>query len=455
MRHNRGITALTVLVLLAPQALPVWGGPIVPRLDIQSDTLAPESGKKATGGKRIEELDKALACIQRRSYAQALTLLQTACKNHPHLPPARLMLARALLASKKLAAARALLDQAATDAAEYPGVYTALGKLALAEGRRVDALVHFEKAETLARSGGWRENQKQFFLVQSFAGRASIAASRKDWPTAQKFLKDWLALEPKNGQARTRLAEGAFALGKPDEAYSQLKQAVKDDATLSPAAVTMAWLATGQGDLKKAASWMASAIQEEPDNARAHLEFARWLVEQGRAEEAKTQAEVAVRLGLDSRELQSVRGWIAWQLQQYADAERFFDSLYQQAPGDFLSSNPLVLTLIEQTAEDKRSRALQLAEINARLYPDSADALAALAWVYYRLGSADEAEQMARAARARGKGSSDTAYYLARILFEANSPDEAKKLLKTALEATGHFAFRKQAQEWFERLAKK
>ena len=46
--------------------------------------------------------------------------------------------------------------------------------------------------------------------------------------------------------------------------------------------------------------------------------------------------------------------------------------------------------------KDKKNRAVQLAEINARQYPRSAAALSTLGWVYYRMGRAADAEQALR-----------------------------------------------------------
>ncbi len=77
------------------------------------------------------------------------------------------------------------------------------------------------------------------------------------------------------------------------------------------------------------------------------------------------------------------------------------------------------------------------------------------ALVYYRLGRTDEAEKALRASLAGGSGSSDTVYYLARLLAERGQSEEAKRLLKLALDAVGIFAFRKEAREQLNQLDKK
>jgi tetratricopeptide (TPR) repeat protein len=442
------------VILLAPVAVPAQAGPITGPPSVVPITVAPELFRSREPS-QLDDLEAALGHFRKRDYDRALTCLQAVRKKDPNFPPPRLALARAFLATSQLAAARAALEVAAADDADYPGVYVAFGQLALTEGRRTDALVHFEKVAVLTRAGKFPDELKRFFLGQAHAGIATVAEARKDWAGARASLVAQLELEPKNGQARQSLARVIFAQGKPDEACTELRQAIKDDPTLPPAAVAMGWLWTRQGDARKAAEWMELAVKEEPANARVHSGFAEWLLEQERATEAKTEAEAAAKLDANLAGLKMLRGLIAWQMRDYEEAARYLTAVHEESPGDFLASNQLALALVEQKDDARRQRALQLAEMNARLYPGSGDALATLAWVYDRLGRASDAEQVARVARARATGSSDTAYYLARILSDPSRPDEVKPLLKTALEAPGRFSFRKEAQEWLDRLGKK
>jgi tetratricopeptide (TPR) repeat protein len=200
---------------------------------------------------------------------------------------------------------------------------------------------------------------------------------------------------------------------------------------------------------------METAVKKHRKNARVHREFAEWLLQQGQANKAKTHADRAAKLEPKARELPELRGFIAWQLKDYEEAEKLFAAINQETPENFTAANQLVLALVEQTGEAKRRRALQLALINARLYPNSADALATLAWVYHRLDRAEEAQQAARAARTKGHGTSDTTYYLAKILSENGPVSDMKRLLKSALDAPGRFTFRQEARKWLDQLAKK
>lgn len=414
-----------------------------------------ESDRAAQESERIDELDKALESFQRREYEQALIVLQAATKAYPELPPARLMMARLFLAHNQLPLGRAALEQAAVESPAYPGIYNGFGALALAEGRLTDAFLHFDKAASLATSGPWTDRQGAFFLLQSHAGLATVAEGRKDWATAHAALAAWLEREPTNGQARQRLARALLELDKPTEAQAQLQQAVKDDPTLDPAAITMGWLYTHKGNLTKAAEWMQAAVKQAPKDPKVQRGMATWLLQQGKTQEAKTHADAAAKLNPDARELKFLRGLIARYLKDYGQAEDYFQALHQETPGDFQASNQLVLALVEQADKTKQGRALQLAEMNARLYPNAPEALSTLGRVYYRLGRLDEAERALQASVSGGTGSSETAYYLAHVLAERGRLDNVQQLLKVALDAPGPFMFRKEAQEWLERMSKK
>ena len=70
---------------------------------------------------------------------------------------------------------------------------------------------------------------------EALAGLASVAEARGDWKTTQERLNAWLDLDPKNGRVRQRLGRALFQLGKTDDAFAALTQAVKDEPTLEPA----------------------------------------------------------------------------------------------------------------------------------------------------------------------------------------------------------------------------
>lgn len=399
--------------------------------------------------RRIEELSQAAESLERGDHQQALALLSTAVRKHAELPPARLMLARLSLLANQVEQGRAALERAAVENPDHPGVYLTLGELALGEGRLTDARLQLDKALALSSAPRWPPGQRQNLGSRIHAGLAGVAARREEWPAARTHLAAWLELEPLNGSIRQRLAQVLFELKEYKAAQDELERAAKDDHDLEPPAVSMAWLHTQKGNLEKASEWMSHAVSQSPEDPRTHLAMARWSLRQGLTDQARIHAEAAAERKPNGKDIEAMRGLIARHLKLYAEAESRFQAIHHESPLDASASNQLALVLAEQTNPSKRQRALELAEINARLYPDSAEALTTLGWVYYRLGRLDEAERALQAGRSAG---SDAAYYLACVTADRGRQDDARQLLHQALDGGANFVFRDDARDWLRRI---
>src|SRR5262249_45816254 len=159
-------------------------------------------------------------------------------------------------------------------------------------------------------------------------------------------------------------------------------------------------------------------------------------------ERAKGYCDSALKLEPDNKDTRLLAATIAWFLKDYAEMEKICQALFLETPASFGASNYLALALAEQADKDKRRRALELAELNVRLYPNSGEALTTYALAAYRQDKLDDAERACRTAL-NTRGSSDCAFYLARLLADRGENAEAARIVKLALEAPGQFAFRK------------
>jgi len=405
-------------------------------------------------GAADNELEPAAAKVREGRIDEALGLIKEKAAKHPEWPPSQLILARLLFSANQGVPARRALEQAAVLAPDHPDVYLTLGGLALGEGRLSDARLNYEKALELAGSGQRDAEKTRVVRREAFAGLAAVSETREDWKSAQGRLNGWLELEPKNGQARQRLGRVLFRLDKAEDAFAALTQAVKDEPALEPAAVSMGWLYTQKGDPKKAQEWFDYARKVEPTSARVRLAHAAWLLDQGQTTAARSEIEEAVKFDPASTEARRIQGLIAWHLRDLAGAEQIFEPLHRDAPADPVAANLLALALVEQDDPAKRSRGLQLAEVNTVQFPRSHEAVATLGWALYRAGRLDDAEQKLRTAVSGVRTTPDIAYYLARVLADKGRTDDARKLLETATKLPGAFAHRDDAAALLKTLSK-
>ena len=348
----------------------------------------------------IPSIDEAIEEFRQGRNARALELLKDAVARRRDLPPAKLMLARMMLASGQAAQGRSALEEVVAEHPNHSGAYVLFGSLALAEGRVTDASLQFERAQSLAAKEfpAPTSPQAKEVRVQCASGLASIAERRRAWGDAKGILSGWRTLEPSNGSVRQRLARALVYLGQVDEAYKQLQQAVKDDPTLDPAAVGIGRFLSEAGEREQAGRWLERAVREAPKDARAHLGLATWLYQGDDLARARSLAETAASLDPKSSRARLLLGMIGRRSKDFALAEGHLRAILQDSPADYVASNQLALVLADQPDEAKRKQAVALAESNARQYPKLAEALATLGWAYSRLGRWNEAHQALRAA---------------------------------------------------------
>jgi tetratricopeptide (TPR) repeat protein len=411
---------------------------------------------------KIEELETAVQLIHQNKLEDALKSIQEACKKYPALPPAKLILARLVLQIVQQQKGdhrqvRVLLEQAAADAPNNPEVYRTMADLAHAEMRITEVILNAQKILELAEAPLWTAEQKKNHQLFARAALATAFESRGDWANAKTHLAAWLALDPKNGIARSRYAIAIFndaKDNKPDDAFAEFQQAAKDDATMLPATVMMARQYMLKSDMKKAGEWFEKASKQEANNARVQVAYADYLLQQDNVELAKQHSEQAARLDPKNIEVQRMQGMIARYGRDYATAMRIFQEMLNTSPADHIASNQLALILADMSDEASKKRALQLAEVNARQYQNDLNTLATYGYCLYRNGNVEQAKQLL-AKLALNPIGPDVVYYLALTLSEAKeTKEEASKMLKKALESNGFFFFKREAKTLNDKLEK-
>ncbi len=425
--------------------------PIADEFDADLGGVLGLSADAARGGSGVEQLRAAVAGFRAGRFDDALAQFEKARAADAALRPAKLMLARLVLATGRAADGRRLLERVAAEPPVVPAVYLQFGELALADGRFSDAGLNFEQAAALAgdRPLAGRD------AARLASGRAAVAEARGDWPSAGRLLAAWLKNGPTAAAARLRLARTLVRQQKPDAALATLVAAPAEPSRPpgSPAAeVTVGRLLDDAGDREAAAAWMARAAKDHPRDAATQVAVGVWHLERGEPGPARQRLAAARALDPKSTGLDRADARAALLAGDLPAAERVLETLHQASPADADAADGLARALLGQKDAAKRARALELATVNARQYPNSPPALATLGRAYLDLGRTDEAARALAAAVSNGAASSETAFDLARVRVVQGRPDDARGLVEQALAATGPFPRRKEAEAWLKTL---
>lgn len=348
--------------------------------------------------------------------------------------------------------AQQLFESTSVQYPDYPGIYVLLGNRSLGENRHTEALLLYEKAKTCIPGKNWQPFQKQAFLEQIHLGIATIYQNRKKWEQAVKELEALLKIKPKDGALQQRLAIARFLNLNRENTYKELQEAKQNNPDLTPPEFTMVQLYTSINDTVEARKWILETLKNNIKNAQVYYQVAEWLWQAQEMKRAEDVLDQILQWEPEKWEANFLLGLIHQEQKNYPMAEKLFSEMHQKNPSSFGASNQLILTLIEQSEPIKKQKALELASINAQLYPDNVNAVATLGWVYFRLEQIEEAKRIFEMIVNSKKFTPEIAYYLANISFHLKQFQDVYTWLELANTSTTHFIYRKDVANWLQRL---
>jgi len=175
--------------------------------------------------------------------------------------------------------------------------------------------------------------------------------------------------------------------------------------------------------------------------------YLNWLLLNDRDEDARRLIDKLSVEVLANRNIQVRQGIAARYAGDFLKAESVFSALSQLAPDDLEVADQLALVLVESPNEGKRARAAQISESNLRRLPNNETTIATAAWVQFKLGSIDVADQLLGKLVGQISLSPQTAFYVSELLKANGKAEESKKVLEAAIRSPGIFPDRKRARK--------
>jgi tetratricopeptide (TPR) repeat protein len=403
-------------------------------------------------GSRYPDVQQAITRFRNRDFDGARQYLIMAKEKHSELPPPDVSLAKLHFAANQSATGQAALEQAVSQYPDDPEAYLILAELSLREGRATAAEMLFSRAATANESIADTEKRKRHYVIRAFNGLTAIAERREDWAAAGKHLRAWVKADPESANPWYRLGRTLFMAGDPDNARKAFERAKSLDANLPHPDIALGRLYHQQGKPAEARKSMEQAIAADGNSASTRLAYGQWLLEIDDPAGAKEHLQAALQIDPSSLNALLLSGVQARVAQDYEAAEGYLGKAHLLAPRNATITNQLALVLLAQDDQAQQRRAVEFAELGARQDPNNGDLQATLGLVYFQLGRTREAHQALNEAVKRRNLSADSRFMLARILVDQGRNEPAVQILEPALQASGIFVNRKEAQALLDQI---
>lgn len=391
------------------------------------------------------EFDAAATALVDSLPEQAREKLEAAAAANPNLPPVDLLLAAMYFAGGNPPQGQVLLEKTAIEHADYPMVYIAFARLALAQQRRTDARVLLEKALETASAGTWSESQSLHFGNSRLDALADLLFLDEKFPEARQTLTTLLERDPSSSRSHLRLAEVAFREKNTEESLKHLKQYCSMEKDARVPELLLATFFQRGGDNEEAAKWVEAAYVQHPDRIPVLTEYAAFQINLENFTAASRALAKVEELAGTMPVSVLLKGKMAFAQQAYEVAESRFAELNKLDPSNAEVANLWCMALAESSAADKLSLALEKAQQNLQAQPQNGFAATVLGWVYFRQKNYEQANVwFSRAAQTRNLPP-EAAYYFARFLQHVGQTDKALELINEALQSKNLFLYRNSA----------
>ena len=403
---------------------------------------------------KIAEIDEGVRHFASGNIPEAKKLFEQAKQKHPELQPPSLFMAHLFTTTNQVEEVRYWLEQAAYESPEDPEAFLLLGNFAAAEQRFAEATLLVQKASELLKNIPEDSKRYKPILTGIISLEASVAVSRSDWEAAKKHLLRLRELAPESLEPLIQLGFVSFQQKNVDEALKYYDQALKSGAKIPPVALIVAQLFDKQGNRQEAFKRLNEAVKNIDNDPSALRLAANLALNWGELKQAEELVNKAVKLEPKHVDNLLIAGTIALYKKEFLQAEVYFQDAVLIAPDNLVAKQGLALALVEQSDATKNERALVYARDIVQGSLQTPEAVAVLAWIYFKSDHQLEAEMLLNRLLEEDDLSPLGYYILAEILVSQENNEQAIELLKKAVEQKENFIKREAAETLLKKLQK-
>lgn len=384
-------------------------------------------------------LEEAKNVLLTGNVARSREIITKVRETEKDLPLTDLLLASWLLEVNQSAPAFQLMEQTAATHPSRRDIHIQYARVSIMQGRVFDASLHVEATKTAANDADWSPNyikQLDFAILEI---QATIADRRGNWKESERLFAELKSARPKSVAAINGLVRAAFFRDEIETAEKYLRELETiqgPQGTLTELA--LASLFEANRNPAKAEEWFKKGLERE-DNEPIRREYAKWLIRNNRAEEAKEMATNTKPSEGQTNEFVFIIALSEQMLGNFAASEPILARLDKVKPDTFPVMNHLVWAMLASKDAETRKAALQLANRAVSKFPLSMEAVATLGWALHKNGNSQLGEEVFDRPTSSKSLSRDAAYFLAQIKEAVGKKEEAERILAGIQKAEGEF----------------
>ncbi|MGE5191535.1 MAG: tetratricopeptide repeat protein [Deltaproteobacteria bacterium] len=312
------------------------------------------------------------------------------------------------------------------------------------QGRRHQALQHFERALAIDPSAKW---------VLNNLGQLMLDEGQKE--RALEYHRRALAVDSHDSMTRDYLAMVLFQMGRIDEAIHECEEAVRFDPLDFNAHHTLGNIMFATGKKEEALQFFQIAAAIDPWSALARNSAGTALLQLGRTDEAAASFRQALRLDPKSVAAHANLGAILHGRQEFAEALTHFQKAFELEPANNALRQNVEAELVnvgtELASQDQVAAAIDHFRRAVVLAPDHLDAHYRLARALAQNREYQEAAELFERTLVLGPDIPEVHFDFALVLRELGLHDKAVNHLHEALRLRPDFEAAAGELRWLQR----
>ncbi|MEL6111663.1 MAG: tetratricopeptide repeat protein [Pseudomonadota bacterium] len=270
--------------------------------------------------------------------------------------------------------------------------------------------------------------------INQIIGTAAIG--RGDYKSAIDQLSTANEAQPLSAQPLTTLISAYIEEGRNEDARTLLKEMIANDPDNYDARILLARVYFSENKLNDAESALNESLRVAPERVEAYDLLYRYYLRSGRRPEAFALINAGLEKFPKNYGLKIFEADILMNEQRFDEAIVVYENLLSRRPDDRLVANNYV-SLISDFKEDQQSlsRAIEVAQTLRDIpNPDFQDTVG---WAYYKAGQPEQAAEILKRAIENYPNAATLRYHLGATLLTLGDKEGARTQLEKSLDLGG------------------